>query len=54
MRCAAIDQFSYAQVTVSRRSLTVQLKDIRGQRVQDTGNRDNPGPPCGPYVFPRQ
>ena len=54
MRCAAIDQFSYAQVTVSRSLLTVQLKDIKGQRVQDTGDRADPAPPCGPYVFRRR
>jgi len=54
MRCAATDQFSYAQVTVSKRLLTVQLKDIRGARVKDTGDRDQPAPPCGPYVFPAQ
>jgi alkaline phosphatase D len=54
MRCASIDQFSYAQVTVTRNQLRVQLKDIRGQRVQDTGDRDTPGPPCGPFVFPRE
>jgi phosphodiesterase/alkaline phosphatase D-like protein len=54
MRCASIDQFSYAQVTVTRNQLRVQLKDIKGDRVQDTGDRDTPGPPCGPYVFPRE
>ena len=39
MQCAAIDQFSYTQVTVTRNQLRVQLRDIGNDRVKDTGDR---------------
>ena len=32
MRCAALDTYSYAEVTVSPRRLTVAMKDARGSR----------------------
>ena len=56
MQCAAMDQFSYAQVTVTRNQLRVQLRDIRNDRVKDTGDRDQAAaaPACGPYVFNRE
>jgi phosphodiesterase/alkaline phosphatase D-like protein len=56
MRCAATDQFSYAEVTVTRNQLRVQLRDIANDRVKDTGDRDQAAsaPACGPFVFPRQ
>jgi phosphodiesterase/alkaline phosphatase D-like protein len=54
MQCAGLDQFSYAEVTVGRKTLKVELKDIQGNTVKDTGDRDAAGPPCGPYVFQAQ
>ena len=54
MECAGMDEFSYAQVTVGRKSLKVELKNIQGQTVQDTADRNTSGPPCGPYVFKAQ
>jgi hypothetical protein len=54
MQCAGLDQFSYAEVTVGRKTLKVELKDIQGNTVKDTGDRNAAGPPCGPYVFQAQ
>ncbi len=31
MRCAALDTYSYAQVTVTATRLTVAMKDAKGQ-----------------------
>jgi alkaline phosphatase D len=45
MRCAVIDQFSYGQVKVTKRQLTVTPKDINGQQLTDNGQ------PCGPFVL---
>jgi hypothetical protein len=42
--CAATDVYSYAQVTVSARRLTVALKDLNGRTV-----RDKLDATCGPY-----
>jgi alkaline phosphatase D len=54
MQCAAIDVFSYAQVEVTAQALTIDLLDAADQPVQDTGNRDVPGPPCAQVVIPKQ
>jgi alkaline phosphatase D len=55
MQCASTDQFSYAQVKVSRSELTVDLLDINDQPVRDTGDSSNPGaPPCAQVVIPKQ
>ena len=54
MQCAGMDAFSYAEVTVRRRSLKVELKDIHGNTVTDTADREMPGSPCGPYVLQAQ
>lgn len=35
MRCAALDTYSYAQVTVTARRFTVALKDAKGQQVRE-------------------
>ena len=46
-----MDQFSYAEVTVTRTSLKVELKALdAGGRVLDTADVEaNPGAdPCGP------
>jgi alkaline phosphatase D len=45
MRCAALDVYSYAEVTVAARRLTVALKDLDGRLV-----REATGTPCAPLV----
>ena len=55
MQCAATDQFSYAQVEVSKQQLTVDLLDLNDQPVLDTGDRSAPGAqPCAQVVIPKQ
>jgi alkaline phosphatase D len=46
MRCAALDTYSYAQVTVTARRLTVALKDVKGQPVTEAT-----GYACPPLVL---
>jgi alkaline phosphatase D len=48
MLCAQGDQYSYAQVTVTRRAVTVAYKDENGDTVLDVNDE-----PCGPYTLPR-
>ena len=45
MRCSVVDQFSYGQVKVTKKQLTVTPKDIDGQPLTDNGK------PCGPFVL---
>ncbi len=52
MQCSGLDQFSYAQVSVGKTALTVNLKDIEGKPVQNTADRSKPGEPCPPIVIP--
>jgi hypothetical protein len=56
MQCAAIDQFSYAEVTVSANQLGIELLDQNGDPVRDTGNRADAAsaPPCGAITIPKQ
>ena len=54
MQCAATDQFSYAEVTVTGSRLEAELLDQDGNPVQDTGDRDVPGPPCSAVVIDKQ
>jgi alkaline phosphatase D len=46
MRCAALDTYSYAQVTVTARRLTVGMKDAKGRPV-----REATGVECAPLVL---
>ena len=46
MRCAALDTYSYAQVTVTAQRLTVAMKDARGRAV-----REATGYACPPLVL---
>jgi phosphodiesterase/alkaline phosphatase D-like protein len=46
MRCAALDTYSYSQVTVTARTLTVAMKDAKGRPVQDAT-----GVECKPLVL---
>ena len=45
MRCAALDTYSYAEVTATAR-LTVALKDAKGRPV-----REATGVACAPFVL---
>lgn len=54
MRCSGLDQFSYAEVSVTKSRLTVQLKDIEGKPVQNTADRTKPATACETIVIPRQ
>jgi alkaline phosphatase D len=47
MRCAALDTYSFAEVTVSARRLKVAMKDAKGQPV-----REATGVQCAPLVLP--
>jgi phosphodiesterase/alkaline phosphatase D-like protein len=46
MRCVAPNTYSYAEVAVASRRLTVMLKDAAGRPVVDVG-----GAPCAPVVI---
>jgi len=46
MRCAALDTYSYSQVTVTARTLTVAMKDANGRLV-----REATGAECAPLVL---
>jgi alkaline phosphatase D len=52
MQCSGLDQFSYAEVSVAKTALTVNLKDIEGKAVQNTADRGKPGEACPPIVIP--
>ena len=56
MQCAAIDQFSYAQVEVTKSRLTIDLLDIDDQPVLDTGDTSAPRRrrPARRIVIPKQ
>jgi len=56
MQCAATNQFSYAQVEVTKSRLTIDLLDQDDQPVIDTGDIENPGAagPCAQVVIPKQ
>ena len=56
-RSAAIDQFSYAQVEVSKTQMTIDLLDSTTAAVLDTGDASSATPAtpaCGQIVIPRQ
>jgi phosphodiesterase/alkaline phosphatase D-like protein len=46
MRCAALDTYSYSQVTVTASKLTVAMKDAKGRPVQEAT-----GAECAPLVL---
>ena len=46
MRCAALDTYSYAEVTVTAKRLTVAMKDAKGRPV-----REATGTACAPLVL---
>ena len=49
MKCAATTVFSYDEVSVSRRRLTVTPKDITGRLVHEAPQ--DGGRPCGPFTL---
>jgi hypothetical protein len=46
MRCAALDVYSYAQVTVTARTFTAAPRDANGRPVREATDR-----PCAPLVL---
>jgi hypothetical protein len=46
MACAVADTYSYAQVAVTRATMTVTPKDAAGRLL-----REATGAACGPFVF---
>ncbi len=56
LQCAAMDVDSYAQVTVTKKELKVDLLDANDQPVKDTADRDNAAaaPACPQIVVPKQ
>ena len=54
MSCSAIDVYSYAEVKVSAKALTVTLKDQAGQLVREQDSEGgNNGAPCQPVTMTR-
>lgn len=54
MSCSGLDQYSYAEVSVTGSELTVELKDIEGNPVLNTAESTKPASPCETVVIPRQ
>jgi phosphodiesterase/alkaline phosphatase D-like protein len=56
MQCAAIDQFSFAEATVTNKQLTIDLLDQNSAPVKDTGDRNDAAaaPACAQVVIPKQ
>jgi alkaline phosphatase D len=54
MQCSGLDEFSYAEVSVTKSVLTVQLKNIEGTPVLNTADRDKPAEPCATITIPAQ
>jgi hypothetical protein len=52
MTCAAPNVFSYTQVKVTSKALTLTPKDLTGQPVREKGSNNQPGPVCGPFTIP--
>jgi phosphodiesterase/alkaline phosphatase D-like protein len=48
MRCASTDVFSYTEVKVTSKALTLTPKDLNGKLVREKGSGN---PPCGPFTI---
>ena len=48
MQCAATDVFSYSEVKVTSKALTITPKDLNGKLVHEKGTG---APPCGPFTI---
>jgi phosphodiesterase/alkaline phosphatase D-like protein len=51
MECASTDVFSYTEVKVTSKAVTLTPKDLNGKLVHETGTG---APPCGPFTIPAQ
>ena len=51
MKCAATDVFSYTEVKVTSKALTLTPKDINGKLVHEKGSNGKQGPACGPFTI---
>jgi alkaline phosphatase D len=54
MQCSGLDEFSYAEVSVAKKQLTINLKNIEGKPVLNTADRTKPAEPCAAIVIPAQ
>ena len=54
MQCASTDVYSYTEVKVTSKAVTLTPKDLRGKQVQDKNKSDAAGPPCGPFTIKRK
>jgi phosphodiesterase/alkaline phosphatase D-like protein len=54
MQCSGLDEFSYAEVSVGKTQLTINLKNIDGKPVLNSADRAKPGEPCAPIVIPAE
>jgi phosphodiesterase/alkaline phosphatase D-like protein len=54
MACSSLDQFSYAEVSVTGSALTVKLKDIEGNPVMNTADRTKAEAPCENVVIAKK
>ncbi len=51
MTCARLNIFSYTEVKVTSKSVTLTPKDLNGKTFQDRGSGPNPkAPKCGPFT----
>lgn len=51
MQCSSIDVFSYTEVKVTSKAVTLTPKDLNGKNVTEPGSNGQPGPQCGPYTI---
>jgi hypothetical protein len=49
MPCAATDVFSYTEVKVTSKAVTLTPKDLNGKPVTEKGSGN---PRCGPFTIP--
>ena len=49
MVCASTDVYSYTEVKVTSKAVTLTPKDLNGKLVTEKGSGN---PPCGPFTIP--
>jgi phosphodiesterase/alkaline phosphatase D-like protein len=49
MQCAATDVYSYTEVKITSKAVTLTPKDLNGKLVHEKGSG---APPCGPFTIP--
>ena len=54
MRCAATNVYSYGEVKVTSKALTITPKDMNGKLVREPGQNNQPGEPCGPFTIAKK